>query len=530
MAGKLVRMSKIKQVLQLHQQGRSNRQIALDLGLYKATVNDYIRKVRSNGFDINHLLRLEDPVLEKKFSAGTPAYTEERFEVLKDQLDYFDKELTKKGVTKALLWEEYLQDHPDGYRYSQFCYHLSQLQSARHPTAILEHLAGEKLYIDFAGKPLSYINRDAGEVIYVQVFVACLPYSDYTFAIGVPSQKTDDFLYALSCALTFFGGSPKILVPDNLKGAVTKADKYEPELNLVMEDFANHYGFVVIPARPYKAKDKAAVENHVRIIYNRVYARLRNNIFYSLQELNRAIEEKIHDHNQTRMQQKNYSRQEKFLAEEKAALKALPQKGFELKYYTDLRVANNNCIYLGRDKHYYSVPYRYIGQKVSVIYTRTLVQIYCKNECIATHLRSIGFGYTTQKDHLCSTHNHYLSRSPEYYINQARKYSPGLTKIVEMSFESNQVPEVIYKRCDGLLSLQRNTDPAVFERACEYAIECGLFSYKSLQNIIQNKSYELYQPKQIKQEPVSHQNIRGREYYINQLSNTPTLWNKSEQN
>jgi len=530
MAGKTTRMSKIKQVLQLHKGGYSNRRIAVELGLYKGTVNDYIRKVRENNFDVDCLLKLDDPVLEKKFSAGTPAYTQNRFEALKEKLSYFEKELIRPHVTRHTLWREYISEHPDGYRYSQFCYHLSQLQTARHPSAVLEHTAGMELYVDFAGDTLSYVDRQTGEEIKVQVFIACLPYSDYTFAMAVPSQSTDDFLYALSRSLRFFGGSPRILVPDNLKAAVVKTDRYEPELNRLMEDFGNHYGFVVLPARARKPKDKAEVENHVRIIYNRVYARLRNEVFFSIELLNKAIREKVNEHNQTRMQQKPYSRQEKFLAEERERLRPLPESDFQIKYYADLKVGLNNCIYLGRDKHYYSVPYTYIGRKVSVVYTRTLVSIYCEGVSIAVHPRSTSFGYTTLKEHLCSTHQHYRERSPGFYISQAQKRSHTLALLVSRNFEGEETPEILYKRCDGLLSLQRKTDPVVFEKACSYALEHGLLSYKSLQKIIENKTYKLMEEpeeeNQTKRSP--HVNIRGKEYYINQIEQTD-LWNRSEQ-
>ena len=536
MAGKLTRMSKIKQVLLLHQDGMSNRGIARELGIYKETVNEYIRKLTTNGFNIGELLTLEDPELERKFSAGTPAYTDNRFEILKGKLDYIEKQLGNKHVTRYQLWLEYKTEQPSGYGYSQFCYHLNQLSQARHPSAILEHHPGEKLYVDFAGDPLSYIDRETGEVIEVQVLIACLPYSDYTFAMALPSQRTEDFFHGLTQALSFFGGSPKILVPDNLKAAVIKADKFEPDLNKVMEDFGNYHGLVVIPTRSKKPRDKAAVEGHVRIIYNRVYARLRNETFFSIEDLNEAIEQKVRDHNQTRMQQKGYSREEKFLAEEKSVLSSLPAIPFELKYYTELKVANNNCIYLGRDKHYYSVPYTYIGQKALVVYTRSQVCIYCNNERVATHIRKIGFGYSTQKEHLCSTHNHYQDRSPEYYISLAEKRSAELARLIKLNFEREETPEVVYKRCDGLLSLQRKTDPLIFEKACRYAVEQGLLSYKSLMRIIENKTYRMeenwgeeQQEENIKKKKTArHQNIRGRDYYSKQI-NTQDLWNKSNQ-
>ena len=255
MAGKLVVMSKIKQLLRLHQSGSSNREIARELGIDKGTVCDYIRKLKTLGITLDDLLLMDDPVLEGKFTAGTAAYTDKRFDDLKAMLPWLEKELGRKHVTRHLLWQEYLTKYPSGYRYTQFCFHLNQLQIARKPTAVLTHAAGEKLFVDFAGDTMTYIDIHTGEVITVQVFVACLPFSDYSFVMCVESQKTEDFLYALTCCLRALGGSPKILVPDNLKAAVVKADRYQPTLNRVMEDFANHYNMVVLPARAGHPRD-----------------------------------------------------------------------------------------------------------------------------------------------------------------------------------------------------------------------------------------------------------------------------------
>ena len=512
MSGKVTKMSTIKQLLRLHESGVSNRQIAKDLRLNRGTVNDYVRKFTTGKMETEELLSLEDPVLEGKFIAGTAAYTDKRFEDFKELLPYFEKELVRKHVTRYLLWQEYLTRHPFGYRYTQFCYHLTQQLVARKPSAVLTHDSGEKLFVDFAGDKLEYIDRETGEIISAHVFVGCLPYSDYTFAMAVKQQTTEDFLYALSCCLKHLGGSPKILVPDNLKAAVIKADRHEPELNRLMEDFANHYGFVVIPARAARPRDKAKVENEVRIIYSRVYAKLRNHRFFSLEELNRALSEKTMEHNQTRMQRTDYSRREKFLADEKHLLRALPKTDFEVKYYTELRVGGNNCIYLGRDKHYYSVPYIYIGEKVQVIYTRTLVKIFCKNQQIATHQRVTGFGYTTVCDHLCSAHRHYSERNPKYYIETAGKKSTALAEVITALFDSPKPPEVFYKTCDGLLSLCRKTDPVRFEKACRIAVENSVFSYRFIKSLIEGKSL-LMEPEEYKPLPSPKNNIRGKQYY-----------------
>jgi len=514
MSGKTKAMSTIKQLLQLHESGASNRQIAKTLGLDKSTVNSYVGKLKLGGMQIKELLELDDPVLEGKFSAGTAAYTDKRFDDFKDMLPWLESELGRKHVTRYLLWQEYLIRYPSGYRYTQFCYHLNQHLVARKPTAILVHHAGEKLFVDFSGDKLEYIDIETGEIIKVNIFVACLPFSDYAFIIGVEHQTTDDFLYALSCCLKSLGGCPKILVPDNLKAAVIKSDRYEPDLNRLMEDFANHYGMVVIPARAGRPRDKALVENQVRIIYSRVFAKLRNHRFFSLAELNAALFEKTLEHNQTRMQRRDYSRQEKFLADEKHLLGALPASEFEIKYYTQLRVGSNNCIYLGRDRHYYSVPYIYIGQNVQVIYTRTLVKIFCKNECVATHERVVGFGYSTVNEHLCSAHQYYHDRHPDHYIQIAGKRSETLAKIITRIFESPKPPELFYKTCDGLLSLCRKTDPVRFENACQIALVEGIFSYRFIKSLIEGKS--LLMETQLQEHiplPSPQENIRGKYYY-----------------
>lgn len=513
MAGKLTSMSKIKQLIQLHESGVSNRQIAQTLGLNKGTVNDYISKLKSGNMQFSELLALDEPVLEGKFSAGTAAFTDPRFAQFKELLPYFEKELERKHVTRHLLWKEYLEKYPSGYRYTQFCYHLSQQILARKPSAILSHESGEKLFVDFAGDKLEYIDLETGEIVKVHIFVACLPYSDYSFCMAVKTQSTDDFLYALSCCLKHFGGIPKILVPDNLKAAVIKADRYEPELNRVMEDFANHYGFVVCPTRPYRPKDKAKIEGQVRIIYSRVYAKLRNQRFFSLEELNRALAEKTLEHNQTRMQRCDYSREERFIANEKEKLRPLPETAYEKKYYADLKVENNCCIYLSRDKHYYSVPYVYIGEKTQVIYTRTLVKIYCRRTLVATHERTVGFGYTTLTEHLCSSHRFYRERSPEYYMEAAGKKSNVLRELITAIFNnSKRPPELSYKTCDGLLNLSRKTDPGRFEKACRIAMDAEKYSYRFVRSLVEGKSFLMEETENYKPLPET-KNVRGKHYY-----------------
>jgi len=366
---------------------------------------------------------------------------------------------------------------------------------------------------------LSYVDMQTGEIITCQVFVACLQHTDYGFAMAVRSQTIDDFVYALTRCLHALGGVPVQVVPDNLKTAVTRANPYEPTINQVLLDMANHYGFAVTPTRVGKPRDKALVENQVKLIYHRVYARIRKQTFHSLSELNAAIKKHVTAHNQTRMQRYPHTREERFLSVEKAVLKPLPETDFEIKYYVKMKVSTNNHIYLGRDKHYYSVPYQWIGWNVKVAYTHTMVWIYADGQQPVSHPRSFGPDpYTTNKDHLCSTHLHYLNRSPEYYINLAKRKNPVLGELFECLFkDSGRPPEQLYKSCDGMLHLHRKTETGLFERACLLAIAERQLSYGFLKKVIGNKALAGYSSA-LRAKPLPrHDNVRGAEYYAQQL-------------
>ena len=522
MAGKIKPMSQVKQLLLMYKDGRGRKEIARSLGISKNTVKSYLAKLQSLNFKIDELLTLEDPVLESKFHAGNPAYKDkERYELLKTDLDYYKKELNRTGVTRKLLWEEYRQTNLNGYSYAQFCFHMSQQQVASKRSMVMNHKPAEKLFIDFAGKKMSYVDKATGEVVQCPVFVACMPYSDYCFAIAVKNQSIEEFLFALKSCLEFLGGVPQIIVSDNLKSAVIKASNYEPDINRAMEDFCNYYQTAAVPTRVRKPKDKALVENQVKLVYTRVYAKLRNIIFLGIDEMNSAILEKTLCHNQTRMQIKPYCREEKFLSDERPLLLPLPEEPYEIKYYRQLKVMANNHILLYPDKHYYSVPYQYIAQQAKVVFTRTLVRIFVRGQLVAAHQRDYTPGtYTTVKEHLCSYHNHYLSRSPEYYRNKAKEKSELLFCLVDRLFNGGRPPEQNYKSCDGLFSLHKKTDPVIFDRACEIAIECGYSSYKYLLNTIENLKKR--PPAVVEEDPrplPAHDNLRGKEYYSQTVIN-----------
>ena len=521
MANKTVDMSKLKQVLRLHKDKISNRKIADALGVDKNTVNKYVKQADKDPLGIDGLLALDDPVLERRVAGGNAAYSDSRFDELKEKLPYYAEELRRPHVTMQLLWEEYSRESANPYQLTQFKEHLSRYvegTTGKAASTVLKdlHVGGEKAYLDFAGGKMSYVDPDTGEVRKVEVFVACLPATDYGFAMAVPSQKVEDFLQAVECFFKHIGGVPKILVPDNLKAAVVKRENGMPELNRLFEDFCNHYGCVAIPARPRHPKDKPSVENDVKIVYWRVFAALRNETFHSIEELNAGIQGKMRGHNQKRLQRHNQTREELFLSVEKPSLLPLPKERFEVKFYTNLTVAENCCVYLGRDMHYYSVPHRYIGQRMQVAFTATLVKIYSpEGTIVRTWPRDRTPGrYTIEPSDMASYSHEYRKRSPKYYMDKCGSVSHGLGKVVEVMFgnlAANKPPETLYNSCDALLRLQRTTDPVLFELACDSAVRLGRCYYKFIENAINSKCLGILEASRVDDiaAPPEHGNIRG---------------------
>lgn len=514
MAGKPKPMSQIKQLIRLHQQGKGRKFIARALNMSRNTVKQYILKLEVSKFDMDALLELHDGELERKLHPGSPAYSDERLNVLQSHLEPYCQELRLKGMTRKLLWEEYRQTHPQGYCYAQFCYHISQHQRSKNPSMVLHHEPGDKLFIDFAGQSVHYVDIQTGEQVKCQLFVACLPHSDYGFTMAVPSQKVEDFIHALNQSLHFFGGVPRAIVPDNLKSAVTKSSRYEPQIQETLAQLANHYGTTILPTRVYKPKDKALVENHVKLTYQRILAPLRHQIFYSLPELNEALLQMNLRLNQTRMQQKDHSREEKFISSERSLLQPLPVAPFALQCQQLARVQQNNYVILSPDKHYYSVPYIHIGQRAKILFTASQVSIWIKGEQVAVHRRNRSpNAYSTIKDHLCSAHQHYLERSPDYYIRQARAKSEVLGQLITLVFTRKSHPEQLYKTCDGLLRLHRGYTLQKFNQACALAISSQQYNYIFVRNVLENNMISDIPATSIKEPLPVHDNVRGGDYY-----------------
>lgn len=507
-------MIKIRQLLRLYAQGKSKSHIALQAGISRNTLKKYLKEFEDCGLSFEELCELNDKDLEDLFTKQEQPPSE-RLQALFSQFPDMDKELRRKGVTRQTLWEEYKRKHPDGIGRSQFNFYFSQWKNQTTPTMRIEHKAGDKMYVDFAGEHLAVIDPETGEVQYVEVFLAVLGASQLTYIQAVPTQQKEDFIAACEEAMHFFGGVPCAIVPDNLKSAVTRSSKYEPVLNEVFASFAEHYGTTVLPARAYRPRDKALVENAVRISYTRVFAKIRNHDFYSIKDLNDAVLTALEDHNNALLSGRNYSRRQQFEEIERAALQPLPATRYEMKKQLYATVMKNGHVALGPDKHYYSVPYRFIGRKVKLLYTRKTVEIYFNYLRIALHTRTkSAYQYTTDKDHLASTHRFVSDWTPDRFITWAEAIHEDVKAYILKVLDRKQHPEQAYKSCVGILGFAKKVGHDRLTKACQRALGYGIYNYKTIQNILE-KNLDGDTETESPSEPSmpEHDNIRGESYY-----------------
>ncbi|MFQ5866137.1 MAG: IS21 family transposase [bacterium] len=505
-------MEKVREIIRLHEQGGlSNRAIARALNLSRPVVKDYLSKIESLGLDYTTIKQMDDVTL-LEIIEGPHKTLSKRYEVLNQQFESIVKELKRPGVTLLRLWHEYRAEAPHGYSYSQFCYHFQLWRSASELTMHLSHKAGDKMFIDFTGKPLQIVDKQSGEIKDVEVFVAILGASQYTYVEAVASQRKEEWINANQNAFYYFGGVPHALVPDCLKTAITKPHKYEPDINPEYADFARHYQTVILPARPNRPKDKALVEGAVRIVYAWIFAALRDRLFTSLEELNGDIREELQKYNARPMQKSNLSRKELFEQIEKAALLPLPQEKYTIRNFKQLKVQFNYHVYLSDDKHHYSVPYRYRAKRVQVIYTDSVVEIFHKNNRIAFHKRNrTPSGYTTLKEHMPSHHQAMSDWNPQRLINWASNIGEYVRAVVEHILAHQQHPEQAYKVCLGILNLAKKFEPERLNKACRIAIDFQHYSYKGIKNILENRLED--QQLDCFEALPEHQNIRGNHYY-----------------
>jgi transposase len=514
MSGITITMSQLKQILRLLSQSYPLKAIQRQSGVSRNTIKGYIRTLEAKGLSIENAMMLEEHQLDHLLRSPTK-YEAARYEAFLSRLDYFQDELRKPHVTKQILWEEYKRDYPQGYQYSRFCHYLHLNDRSEHAVLSQEHMPGEKLFIDFSGDKISYTDVTTGEIISCEIFLATLGYSNYTAVVAVHSQKLEDVIYACTKVFEQIGGCTKAIVPDNLKAAVTKADKYEPRINDVFMDMANHYGMVVIPARPYKPRDKAKVEVSVRIIYQRVFAPLRKLIFHSLNELNVGLSEQVQLLNNRIMQQYGYSRQVMLDRDERSMLIPLPVHPYELKKQLSLTVQQNSHVYISSIKKYYSAPYHFIGQKVQVIITSSLLRIYARGNCIATHLTDTTAKYNYIAEHLPSSHQVILQHmNVPLLIERAAAIDDKVKQVIEIVLKRSRHPELAYKTCNGILSLANKTSKKILIESCEIALNFNVCNYTQITRIATGRYASRTDPGTFDNTPLPiHENIRGTSNY-----------------
>jgi transposase len=514
MAQRKLTMRKTKEILRLKWGlGLSARQVGASLNISHSTVGEYLKRAEQTGLDWEQAKALSEATIEKMLF---PPQKPKAGRTEPDWLEV-EKELKQKGVTRMLLWQEYLAEHPDGYSYSQFCERYLQWQKASEKTTMRKpKKAGEEVEVDYAGLTVPVTDPETGEVHDMQIFVGVLGASGYIYCEAHRSQSLPNWVRAHVRMFEFFGGVPEIIRPDNLKAGVKTPDFYEPDLNPTYHELAQHYQTAVIPTRVAKPKDKGLGENAVQQVERWALAPLRKKRFFSLHDLNQALRIRLKWLNERPLSYQSESRQSLFEAVEKEALKPLPTYPFQ---YLEVKQAKVHIDYHVTFKgHHYSVPHTYARQSVEVRASEKLVEIFplgkkAPSDRIACHVRCDHQpGYSTQTAHMPDNHRWKLDWSSERFAGWARKIGPQTATLIQKLLASRRHPEQSYRSCLGVLNLAKQHDPEALEAACQLVVEHNLISYKAVKNLLTTKRDMLDLGEKVQPQP--HEHIRGQAYYI----------------
>lgn len=511
MANNRLSMRKITEALRLHfEHDRTNREIAQAIGTSPTTVGQYLRRAREAGFAYPLPEGLDDAAIETRLFPPVVSADVIRFE---PDWTWVHREMRRKSVTLDLLWQEYKAEHPDGYRYSWFCERYRQWSGKLSVSMRQTHTPGEKLFVDYVGQTLPIIDGATGEIRQAQLFVAVLGASNYTYAEATWTQKLPDWIGSHVRTFEFLGGVTEIIVPDNLKSGVKHASYYDPEINPTYRDFARHYGVAVLPARPYKPKDKAKVEGGVLIVERWILARLRNQRFFSLAEANRAIAELLASLNQRPFKKLPGCRHSAFLEMDRPVLKPLPQSRYEYAEWKTARVGIDYHIEVAG--HYYSVPYRHARQPVEVRIIATTVEAFHRGQRIAAHVLSpIKGRHTTLDAHMPPQHQAIAGWNDQRLLDWAQGIGSSTEAAVRVMLGSRKHPQQSYRACLGVLRLAKGFGNDRLNAACARALKLNAAGYRSIHSILKN-SLDKQQPAIATQAslPLDHANVRGPDYY-----------------
>ncbi len=515
MPAKRVSMRKIKECLRLKWAcGLSHEQIARALGLSKGVVTKYLQRAAQVGLTEDQAATLSEVALEARLQPARKASPSLR---VPPDLPWVHRELRRNGVTLQLLWEEYVAAHPGAalYRYTQFCHlyreYAGQLKRSMRQT----HRAGEKLFIDYAGPTVPIIDAATGEIRPAHIFVAVLGASNFTFACATPRETQADWLTSLAKALTWFGGVPAMIVPDNPRALIARPDRYEPELSRMAEECARHYRTVILPARPGRPKDKAKVEAGVLLVERWILARLRHQRFFSLGALNQAIAGLLVDLNQRPFKKLPGCRADWFERLDRPTLQPLPPLPYELAHFKRARV--NIDYHIEIDGHYYSVPHRLVRQEVEARITATTVEILPRGQRVASHPRSDRRGtHSTLTEHMPKAHQAHRDWSPGRLLAWAQRIGPNTRALVHHQLTHKPHPEMGYRACLGLMALARKYGEDRLEAACARAVRVNARTYRSVLSILKTSlDRQPLEPTPAQSDWITpdHEHLRGPGYY-----------------
>lgn len=501
-------MRKLMEVARLHlEHNLGIRPIARACNISASTASAYVEKLKELEATYEEISEMDEGALSDLLF---PREVKVSKKALPD-FDYLHRELKKKGVTLQLLHEEYKRDNPDGYERTQFYHLYHEWAKKGDPVMRLTHKSGEKMFVDFSGDKPCWQDPFTGEIKKAELFVSVLGASSYTFARAVPDQKQENFAGCIVRALEYYGGSPECLVPDNLKGAVTKACYYDPEINRILVALAGHYHIAVLPTRAGRARDKAKVENGVLQAQRRVLAAIRNRTFFSINELNRAIIEEAEKLNKRPMKLIGKSRYDLFIESEKNTLSPLPSERFIIASWKKAKVHIDYHVVV--EKTYYSVPYTLIGQTVDIRYTGSLIEIYHQGKRVASHMQINKPGaFVTEDIHMPHQHRQYLQWTPERIKRWGEKIGPSTKELMDRIMEHRDHPEHGFRNCLGIIRLSKTYSPERTEQACARALDMGAYNYRSIKSILE-RNLENLPPGEQKNIIRLHANIRGNEYY-----------------
>jgi transposase len=508
MAKRILTMRKIKEILRLRWAlGLSERQVGASLKVAHSTVGEYVKRSQRAGLDWAQVASMAEAELEAILFPPKPAGSKKHPEPDWQQIEL---ELQSKGVTRMLLWQEYITEHPDGYGYSQFCEHYRRWgKTQEKPVMRIPKKMGEEAQVDYAGMTMPVIDPHTGEIRQVEIFVGVLSASGLIYAEAHGSQSLPNWIRAHVRMFEFFGGVPRILRPDNLKAGVTRPNFYEPDINPTYHELSVHYGTAVIPARVAEPRDKASGENAVQQVERWVLAPLRKQRFFSVDELNQAMRPNLAWLNNRQLTGQTHSRRELFEQIERQALQPLPEYRFD---YLEVKQAKVHLDYhVSFKKHQYSVPHQYSRKTVLIRASERLVEVYDGQKRIACHARNDRPGYSTEKEHMPANHRWIHEWSPERFARWACQIGPQTEMLIQTVLASRRHPEQGYRACLGILKLADTTSPQLLEAACGLALESDAISYKAVKRILETKKDALEASSQ--PELIAHEHIRGQNYY-----------------